>query len=56
MTDVSASFALWQWEHMKKWQSIRKQIVNKYSKELKDVEGLILPHIDEQQLTSSICG
>ena len=48
MTDISASFALWQWRHLKKWQFQRKQIVNKYSKELRNVEGLILPHIDEQ--------
>ena len=48
MTDLSASFALWQWKHLGRWQSIRKQIVNKYSEELRDVEGLILPHIDEQ--------
>ena len=48
MTDVSASFALWQWKQLEKWQSIRKQIVSKYSEGLKDVEGLILPKIDEQ--------
>ena len=33
---------------MKKWQFIRRRIVNKYSEELRDVEGLILPQIDEQ--------
>ena len=27
MTDISASFALWQWKQLEKWQSIRKQIV-----------------------------
>ena len=48
MTDISASFGLWQWENMRKWKSVRQQIVNKYSKELRDVEGLILPSINEQ--------
>tara|TARA_B100001248_G_scaffold261591_1_gene253259 strand:- start:3573 stop:4727 length:1155 start_codon:yes stop_codon:yes gene_type:complete len=48
MTDVSASFALWQWQHLKSWRLIRKEIVVKYTKELKDVEGLTLPKIEEQ--------
>ena len=46
MTDVSASFALWQWEHLKEWQSIRNAIVTKYTERLKDVEGLILPTVN----------
>ena len=48
MTDVSASFALWQWQFLKKWQSSRRDIVNRYSKGLKDVEGIILPNIDQK--------
>ena len=48
MTDVSASFALWQWQFLKKWQSSRKDIVKRYSKGLKDVEGIILPNIDQK--------
>ena len=35
-------------KHLGRWQSIRKQIVSKYSAELRDVEGLILPRIDEK--------
>ncbi len=48
MTDVSASFALWQWKYLKSWHLIRKKIVKKYTKELKDVEGITLPQIDQQ--------
>ena len=48
MTDVSASFALWQWQFLKKWQSSRRDIVKRYSKGLKDVEGIILPNIDKK--------
>jgi len=48
MTDVSASFALWQWQFLKKWQSSRRDIVNRYSRGLKDVEGIILPNIDQK--------
>ncbi|MFL3005244.1 MAG: DegT/DnrJ/EryC1/StrS family aminotransferase [Candidatus Neomarinimicrobiota bacterium] len=48
MTDVSASFALWQWQFLKKWQLSRKDIVKRYSKGLKDVEGIILPNIDKK--------
>ena len=48
MTDVSASFALWQWKFLKKWQSARRDIVNRYSNGLKDVEGIILPYIDQK--------
>ena len=47
MTDISASFALWQWQFLKKWQFFRRDIVNRYSKGLKDVEGIILPNIDQ---------
>jgi len=47
MTDVSASFALWQWKFLKKWQFSRRNIVNRYSKGLKDVEGIILPSINQ---------
>ena len=32
---------------LKKWQSSRRDIVNRYSKGLKDVEGIILPNIDQ---------
>ena len=48
MTDVSASFALWQWQFLKKWQSSRRDIVKRYSKGLKDIEGIILPNIDQK--------
>ena len=48
MTDVSASFALWQWQFLKKWQSSRRDIVNRYSSGLKGVEGIILPTIDQK--------
>ena len=48
MTDISASFALWQWKFLKKWQSSRRGIVDRYSKGLKDVEGIILPNIDKK--------
>ena len=47
MTDVSASFALWQWQYLKDWQVIRRRIVDKYFEELKNIEGLILPRINE---------
>ena len=48
MTDVSASFALWQWQFLKKWQSSRRNIVNRYSKGLKGVKGITLPTIDQK--------
>jgi len=47
MTDISASFALWQWQFLKKWHSSRKDIVNRYSRGLKNVEGIILPSINQ---------
>ncbi len=47
MTDISASFALWQWQFLKKWQFSRREIANRYSKGLKDVEGIILPSINQ---------
>ena len=48
MTDVSASFALWQWQFLKKWQSARRDIVNRYSKGLKGVKGITLPTVDQK--------
>tara|TARA_S200000501_G_scaffold101251_1_gene94741 strand:+ start:1243 stop:2397 length:1155 start_codon:yes stop_codon:yes gene_type:complete len=48
MTDVSASFVLWQWNHLKKWKSLRRDIVNRYSTGLRDVKGITLPIIDQK--------
>jgi len=45
MTDISASFALWQWNFLEDWQALRKNIVDKYFLGLKDIEGIRLPNI-----------
>ena len=45
MTDISASFALWQWRHLKDWQIARRKIVDMYIDGLKDIEGIILPEV-----------
>ena len=47
MTDVSASFALWQWQFIKTWQLRRREIVNLYAKGLKGIKGILLPTIDK---------
>ena len=45
MTDVSASFALWQWNFLENWRNRRKNIADQYFLGLKDIEGIMLPKI-----------
>tara|TARA_B100001142_G_scaffold328571_1_gene389061 strand:- start:680 stop:1834 length:1155 start_codon:yes stop_codon:yes gene_type:complete len=47
MTDISASFALWQMKYLEEWKVIRRKIVNSYIDGLNEVKGIILPDISE---------
>ena len=47
MTDISASFALWQWKFLENWRNIRKNIADQYFLGLKDIEGIMLPKITQ---------
>jgi dTDP-4-amino-4,6-dideoxygalactose transaminase len=43
MTDVSASFGLWQLNHVEKWHKRREEIFYLYNKKLSEISGLITP-------------
>ena len=43
MTDVSASFGMWQLKQVKKWHERRKEIFYRYNKGLSKIPGLIIP-------------
>jgi len=45
MTDLSASFGLWQFKNIDKWQRKRLEIAKKYMTLLRDVKGLELPKL-----------
>ena len=46
MPDIAASFGLWQLSKMDLWQNRRKKIARKYLDGLMNVDGIILPEID----------
>lgn len=43
LSDISASFGLWQMKHLDRWQNRRREIVKTYKSGLKNLHGLILP-------------
>ena len=45
LSDLAASFGLWQMEQLEDWQKRRFDIVNKYIQGLGEIDGLILPEI-----------
>ena len=45
MTDLSASFGLWQMKRVKSWQEKRKNIVKHYYEKLDKIDGFILPKL-----------
>ena len=45
LSDLAASFGLWQMEQLEDWQKRRINIVNKYIQGLGSIDGLILPEL-----------
>ena len=45
LTDIAASFGLWQMNFIEQWQERRMEIVEKYRKGLKEIDGITLPKI-----------
>ena len=45
LSDLAASFGLWQMEQLEDWQKRRFDIVNKYIQGLESIDGLILPEL-----------
>jgi len=45
LSDLAASFGLWQMEQLEDWKKRRLEIVNQYIHGLRDIEGLILPEL-----------
>ena len=45
LSDLAASFGLWQMGHLENWQKRRFDIVNKYIQGLGSIDGLILPDL-----------
>ena len=45
LSDLAASFGLWQMGHLEDWQKRRFDIVNKYIQGLRSIDGLILPEL-----------
>jgi len=43
MTDISASFGLWQFRHLDEWHDRRITIFNKYCNQLSKIDGIICP-------------
>ena len=43
MTDISASFGLWQFQFLEEWRIKRKEIVSIYQKALSGIDGIKLP-------------
>jgi perosamine synthetase len=48
MTDVAACFGLEQMQHVQSWHGRRVGIVKRYQNGLKNIQGLVLPHQDDQ--------
>ena len=47
LTDVAASFGIYQFSYLKKWHSLRRKIFNRYQKFFKNIEGVICPQDSE---------
>ena len=47
MTDLAASFGLWQFKKIKSWHNKRRNIFTEYNKKFDKIEGLITPNTDE---------
>ncbi len=47
MTDISASFGLWQLNNLEHWKFRRIEIANQYEKAFKKIDGLILPDLNK---------
>ena len=45
LSDLAASFGLWQMQQLEDWQKRRFDIVNKYIQGLESIDGLILPEL-----------
>ena len=43
LTDFSASFGIWQFAQIKKWQKRRSEIFNQYIEGLSNIKGIVLP-------------
>ena len=47
LTDIAASFGIWQMDFITQWQERRKEIVEQYQNKLRDIDGILLPNIVE---------
>ena len=47
LTDIAASFGIWQMNFILQWQERRKEIVERYQNGLKEIDGILLPNISE---------
>ena len=47
LTDLSASFGLWQFKNINKWHNTRKSIAKKYISRLSNLNGITLPKSQE---------
>ncbi len=47
MTDIAASFGLWQLSQLNNWEKKRKDIIKKYFEELSKIDGIILPQLND---------
>ena len=45
LTDIAASFGIWQMDYIEDWQKRRSEIVHQYQNGLKKIDGIILPSI-----------
>ena len=48
MTDVAACFGLEQLQYVQSWHGRRVEIVQRYQNGLRNIQGLVLPHQDDQ--------
>ena len=48
MTDVSASFGIWQLDKLKSWELKRAKIFSKYAEGLRHLDGVILPKYNDE--------
>ncbi|MBI04434.1 MAG: UDP-4-amino-4,6-dideoxy-N-acetyl-beta-L-altrosamine transaminase [Pelagibacteraceae bacterium] len=47
MTDLSASFGMWQIDNIDKWHKKRTFLAEKYQKHLSNIEGIVCPKIND---------
>ena len=47
LTDIAASFGIWQLDFIEQWQERRKEMVEKYQNGLEEIDGISLPNISE---------